>query len=197
VADVMVAQGDHVNTSEVLLSLYPPDSLEIRARIPVTYQAEIQAALDRGEKLQAGADLSGQMIGLELVRLAGEADPSGIDAFFRVLDDSGRLRIGNLVSIDLQRPQQDHVVAIPFSAIYGNNRIFMFDQGRMLARDVESVGQTELEPGKNALLIRNRDIQAGDLIILTHLPNAVDGLKVRLESGAADVAEEKAGPGQG
>lgn len=71
------------------------------------------------------------------------------------------------------------MIAIPFRSIYGNNRIFLLNDGRMKAIDVESVGQFETEQGDSLLLVRSDQINAGDQIIVTHLPNAVDGLKVK------------------
>jgi multidrug efflux pump subunit AcrA (membrane-fusion protein) len=182
VATVPVASGDRVQTAQVLISLYPLDRLEVRARIPIRYQGEIQHALDRAQRLSAQAELTGHAIELELDRLAGEADPSGIDGFFRVTAGAQRLRLGNLMKLHLQRPAQPDLVAIPFQAIYGNNRIYMLRDGRMQGIQVETVGQllTSRSEAQARLLIRSPEIQAGDRIIQTHLPNAVSGLKVEM-----------------
>jgi HlyD family secretion protein len=179
VSEVLVSSGDQVKQSEILLSLYEMDTLEIRARIPSSYQAEMVRALDSQSALMAQADLSGDSIILQLSRLAGEATPGGIDAYFHVVEGFERLRIGNLLKINLQRPRQNQVIAVPYSAIYGNNRIFILQQGRMKSRDVESIGQYNDETGKSWMLLRNNTIEAGAKIIITHLPNAVDGLKVK------------------
>ena len=180
VAEVPVTTGDRVRVSDVLVSLYPVDSMEVRSRIPATYQGEIQNALELGDSLSAVAKYAGRDIDLRLIRLAGTADPSGIDAYFRINNGASRLRVGNLIKIELQRPQQQQVIAVPFRAIYGNNRVFLLQQGRMKAIDVESVGQYETEQGDSLLLIRSGQIQAGDQVIVTHLPNAVDGLRVNV-----------------
>jgi HlyD family secretion protein len=179
VSEVLVSSGDQVKQSEILLSLYEMDTLEIRARIPSSYQAEMVRALDSQSALMAQADLSGDSIILQLSRLAGAATPGGIDAYFHVVEGFERLRIGNLLKINLQRPRQNQVIAVPYSAIYGNNRIFILQQGRMKSRDVESIGQYNDETGKSWMLLRNNTIEAGAKIIITHLPNAVDGLKVK------------------
>ncbi len=179
VAEVPVSAGDRVRIADVLVSLYPIDSLEIRARIPAAYQTEIQQSLLDEEPLMGHAELAGLDLQLQLLRLAGAADASGIDAYFKIVEGARRLRIGNLIRLNLQRPLQDYVVAIPFRAIYGNNRIFLLQDGRMKALQVESLGQYTLETGTDSLLIRSDQIKDGDKIITTHLPNAVDGLKVK------------------
>ncbi len=182
VSEVLVSSGDQVKQSEILLSLYEMESLEIRARIPGSYQAEITRALESQARLMAKADLSGDLISLQLLRLAGAANPGGIDGYFRVLEGFERLRIGNLLKVNLQRPEQKQVFAVPYSAIYGNSRIFILQQGRMKSLDVESVGQYEDEAGRSWVLLRNDSIEPGSKVIVTHLPNAVDGLKVKLVS---------------
>ncbi len=179
VSEVLVSSGDQVKQSEILLSLYEMESLEIRARIPSSYQSEITRALESQASLMAKAELSGDSISLQLSRLAGAATPGGIDGYFRVLEGFERLRIGNLLKVNLQRPEQKQVIAVPYSAIYGNSRIFILQQDRMKSLDVESVGQYDDEAGKSWMLLRNDSIEAGARVIITHLPNAVDGLKVK------------------
>lgn len=178
VAEVPVSAGDRVRIADVLVSLYALDSLEIRARIPAAYQAEIHQALLQDDIMKGSASLGRDELTLQLLRLAGEADASGIDAYFKIVDGAERLRIGNLIKLKLQRPLQQNVVPIPFRAIYGNNRVFVLREGRMVAIDVESLGQYNSAEGNN-LLVRSDKIKDGDLIISTHLPNAVDGLKVK------------------
>jgi multidrug efflux pump subunit AcrA (membrane-fusion protein) len=189
VSQVAVAAGDRVRVADLLVSLYPLDSLEVRARVPATYQSEIAEQLASGQGLDARADLNGKAVQLELVRLAGYADPSGIDAYFRVVSNAAQLRLGNLVEIELKRPIQHKVLAVPFSAIYGNDRVFVLRDGRMRAFRVESVGQVRDAQGQSKLLVRNQDIEAGDAIIVTHLPNAVDGLKVK-QRGSSKVEQD-------
>jgi HlyD family secretion protein len=180
VSAVEVAAGDRVQIAATLLSLYPVAQLEVRARIPVRYQGEIQAALTAGEVLHAEAQMAGHRVQLILDRLAGEAAPGGIDGLFRVAAGGEFLRLGNLLKLQLQRPLQHDLVAIPFHAIYGNNRIYLLKEGRMQGLTVENVGQYLPPDAPPQLLIRSAVIEPGDSIITTHLPQAVSGLKVNV-----------------
>ena len=179
VSEVPVASGDRVRVADLLVSLYALDALEIRASIPAGFQAELQQALESGVGLSATAQMGGEKFPLKLLRLAGAARADGIDAYFQVQQGGSQLRIGNLLQVRLQRPAQDQVLAVPYRAIYGNNRIYLLRAGRMHAVNVESVGQFTDVDNVSALLIRSADIQPGDQIITTHLSNAVDGLKVK------------------
>jgi hypothetical protein len=180
IATVPVAEGDRVQIGKVLITLYPLDELEVRARIPVRYQAEIQGALNNAQRLTAHAELAAHRVEMQLDRLAGEADPSGIDGFFKVTHGAGRLRLGNLLKLQLHRPSQTDLVSIPFQSIYGNNRIYLLRDGRMFGIEVETVGQYLPTDTPPSLLIRSPQIETGDRIIRTHLPNAVTGLKVEV-----------------
>lgn len=181
VSAVEVSAGDRVQPSQVLLSLYPLDDLEIRARLPSRYQSEIQNALSDGQSLSARAILyqAQAQLPLALRRLAGRADPSGIDAFFGIDTAIHPLRPGNLVELELSRPLQEHVLAVPFQSVYGNKRLFLLRDGRMQGVDIEAIGSRTAADGSEALLVRSDDIPQGAQIIVTHLPNAVDGLKVQ------------------
>ncbi len=189
VGEVHVAGGDRVQTSQPLLSLYPLDDLEVRARIPARYQDEIQAALDAGRRLEARTVRAGAPLALTLVRLAGHAEANGIDGFFRVDAAGAALRPGNLIELRLQRPAQDGLIAVPFQAVYGNARLYLLRGERMFGIDVQVVGSFVDEAGDEALLVRSPEIASGDEIVVTHLPNAVSGLKVRpARSGAGERA---------
>ena len=70
-------------------------------------------------------------------------------------------------------------MAVPYQAIYGNSRLYLLKQNRLQGITVESVGQYVDTDGTAMLLIKSPQINSGDEIVITHLPNAVSGLKVR------------------
>jgi HlyD family secretion protein len=178
VTGVEVTVGDQVKQDAVLLRLYASDGLEVRARIPVPYQAEIGEALAKGTKLRATSDVGGILIPLRLDRVAGEAQPSGIDGLFAVERDADLLRLGQMLSLRLVRPERSDAVALPFQAVYGEGRIYKLVDGRMRGIRVESLGGIEDGDGGERLLVRSPDLSAGDQVVVTHMPNAIDGLRV-------------------
>ena len=184
ISSTPVSVGDRVDTGQILVSLYPVNSLEIRAHIPARYIAGIQQAISNGTSQTARITLPGINLQLELVRLAGEAEPSGVDAYFQAGESSSRLRLGDLLPLSFSLPVENNVIAIPYQAIYGNSRLYLLRDSRLQGVDVESVGQYSDEDGSALLLVKSTRINSGDEIVITHLPNAVSGLKVR--SGADD-----------
>jgi len=178
ISDVAVAAGDRVSVGEVLVSLFPLNSLEICAHLPASYIDSVQGAMADGESLYARLLNRGDSGRFPLLRLAGEAEATGIDAYFDVDGGGAQFRPGELLALSLQLPAQANVFAIPYQAIYGNSRIYKIIDDRLQAVEVKSVGQTRNADGTVLVLVRSEQIEPGELIASTHLPNAVSGLKV-------------------
>ena len=70
-------------------------------------------------------------------------------------------------------------MSVPFSALYGSDSVYLLtDDSRMRRIEVERVGEARGADGERRLLIAGDQLQAGERVIITHLPNAVTGLKV-------------------
>ena len=179
VTNLQVAAGDQVSRNQALLSIYPIQGLEVRARVPQMYLGELVDALAEGTTLMATAEDSGQRF--ELVRFAGLSDPAGTEAVLELTGEPGALRPGALQPLLLQRPARDNLIAIPFSALYGADSVYiMTDDNRMQRVTVQRVGEALSENGERRLLIASDHLKPGMRLITTHLPNAITGLKVTL-----------------
>lgn len=173
-----VTAGDQVKENQVLITFYSTEQLEIRAKIPSAFQAEIQQALYNKQALTASAEYSGVPLNLNLNRLSGIADTRGIDALFNITSGSQWVRPGSSVSLSLLRPNKDNLIVLPYSAIYDNNRIYRVVNNRLQAINVHIAGNYQ-DKQTEKLLISSDQIQQGDEILTTHLPNAINGLKVK------------------
>ncbi len=178
VAGVAVSEGSRIKANELLLSLYDPNTLELRARIPGPYVSELQQSLSAGRNLEGSLQRGQEVLDLRLVRIAGEARPSGIDALFKIISgEESQLRLGQVLRFDLIRPPQESALAVPFPSVYGGDRIYTLDDGRMKGVAVEILGSYRDAEGQERLLIRSDALQRGDQLVITHLPNAVNGLR--------------------
>ncbi len=199
VAKLNVGQGDRVNSNEKLLSFYSLEQLEIRAKLPINILYEIQNNLLEGIKLTGMASTGGRHLNISLDRLSGQGHASGIDAIFAI-DESlqpinltspannaaHHLRIGSIVVLSLQRAAQKDLIKVPYQAMYGTDRLYKIVDSRLKLVKAETIGeylsQTNQKIDNSAqqsqLLIRSDDLQSGDTILVTHLPNAFTGLKV-------------------
>jgi multidrug efflux pump subunit AcrA (membrane-fusion protein) len=173
ISEVGVAAGDRVSLGQILISLFPVNNLEIRAHLPTNYVKSVQLALAEGQKLDASVSNRKYLGRFPLIRLAGEAEATGIDAYFAIDAIAEQLRPGELLPLGLVLPAENGVFAVPYQAVYGNSRIYRVVENRLQALDVDSIGQSSVEDGQALLLIRSSDIEPGDQIAITHLPNAV------------------------
>jgi multidrug efflux pump subunit AcrA (membrane-fusion protein) len=179
VSEVAVAAGDRVSLGQLLISLFPVQALEIRAHLPINYIESVQQAIARGAQLEARVAGRDDLGSLPVLRLAGEAEATGIDVYFDIDAADDQLRPGELLPLSLRLPAESNVYAVPYQAIYGNSRIYLVAEQRLKAIEVITVGQARGDDGQVLVLIRSDAISPGDQISVTHLPNAVSGLKVK------------------
>lgn len=182
VSKLEVAPGERARSGMDLLDLYEQDSLELRAQIPSGHQAELRRLLENGQEIKASAQHGGKHLDLTLERFAGEIarNSGGLDAFFRI-GEKGRevLRLGQFIALQLELPAQTGVVAVPHEALYGQNRVYVLQNERMHGVEVENLGQWFDSQKNSYTLIRSAETADGAKIITTHLPTAMEGLKVQ------------------
>jgi len=198
VAKVNIAAGDQLATGGQLFSIYPEQGLEIRAKIPASIKDEIRQDLANNYNLFAYILVDGKQIPLKLERLAGQATSSGIDALFSLADNSEQLRLGAIYELSLTRSPQENLFVVPYKSIYGVDKLYKVhmdnnQDARMQAIHMLKVGNfvsnnhnsnnlvsMKREPKESLLLIKSEELKDGDKIITTHLPNALNGLKIKV-----------------
>lgn len=181
VAKVLVAPGRRVRVGDELIDLYDTEALVVRAQVPSRYVGIVQRARAQGKELRVDGTIDQVPVVASLRGLAGEvaADSGGVEALFQIEAGYETLQQGRFVRLDLTLPGVPDLIAIPAEAFYGD-RVYRIDaDNRMRALRVERVGETRNADG-SLVLIRTDELNAGDRIISTQLPNAIDGLLVRL-----------------
>ena len=176
VADVHVAVGDRVGVNTPMISYYDTASLELRAQIPVAHMPMVYRALQQKQQLIARYRFNQQNFDLKLSRLYGQASPSGVDAFFEIPDTLKVLRPGDLLEVQLFGQVIEDSFWLPYSAIYGSDRIYSVENGELKAITVSLLGDTQVNGNLMALV--KGQIPSGTVIATTHLSNAISGLKV-------------------
>ncbi len=186
IAQVDVAVGDQLASGKNLFSLYPPNNLEVRTKIPFHLKEKIAKQLKQGVPLYAVSVTSNQQQQKQrfnLVRLSGQASISGVDAFFTVVGEGASYRPGSFLQLRFFIPSHEALFSIPYTALYGKNKLYKLNQEknnelRMQAVNITPVGDLSLD-NQNLLLFSSAEVKDGDRIIITHLPNALNGLKVK------------------
>lgn len=183
ITEVQVSAGERVRVGDPLLRLYPVRDLEIRASLPEAWVPQLRELLSEGaQPLLAQAQVDGQTIVTELVRLAAETrvGEAGISGLFAVHSGIEHLPLNRFVMLQLALPPEANSVVIPFSALYGRDRIYRIVEQRMQALQVERLGEIALPDGRTLALVRHPDLLPGDILVATRLPNAIDGLRVQV-----------------
>ncbi len=182
VTRVQVSVGQRVNPGNPLLDLFEEDSLVFRALIPERYLPDVQEAHRDGRALRVTGQLEGKALEGELVSLGASipAGGGGVDGLFRVTRDGALLQLGRVTTLYLHLPALDGVMPVPFEALYGADKVYLVDQeNRLRSITVERVGELRKE-GKDLLLLRSPEFREGQRLLLTQLPNAVEGLLVKV-----------------
>ena len=178
IAAVNVAEGDRVNAGSVLVSFYALKSMELKTQLATQGYQEAQQALAQGVKLYAEFPYAKGTVQLALERLSGQAKTSGVDAYFSLPQELRFKRPGELLEVYFKGEAIQQVAAIPYSAVYGNDRIYLVEDGRLKAQKVVLKGDV-MRDGKLMALIQGvGDSLAGKRVLTTHLPNAIEGLRV-------------------
>ena len=179
IARLTVATGDRVRAGDNLLSLYDLNSLEIRAQIPSRHLRSIRDSLRTGKPIIAQAQLDGQILPLQLTRLSGEAreDSGGVDGLFRLTDQQSLLTLGMFLKLTITLPPEHDVMGIPINALYGLNRVYVVEAGRLKAVKVDKIGEYRHQE-QDYLIVRSEQLQQEKAVVMTQLPNAISGLAV-------------------
>ena len=186
VTRVAVAPGERVAPGTAVAEIYDDTTLQIRVQIPNVHLPVLQRALALGERPRAMADFGDRRATGALDRLVGAvgAGQSGVDGLVRLDLDGLPPDLGRTVSLRITLPAQDNVVAVPVQAVYGQQRLFLIEDGRLTGIDVERVGAITGNDGEQRLLVRSDAFDEGTRILTSQLTNAVTGLRVRVEDVA-------------
>jgi multidrug resistance efflux pump len=182
VARVLVSPGRRVRIGDPLLEVYDVDALVVRAQIPNRHLPVVRRAKNAGQEIRVAGRIDGEPIQASLLGLTGEVASAtgGVEALFRIDASDVVLQQGRFTRLDLELPPQNALIALPHEAIYGGDRVYVIDgQSRMRPALIERVGETRVA-GNRQVLIRSDGLVPGSQVVTTQLPNAIDGLLVRV-----------------
>lgn len=117
---------------------------------------------------------------IERVGAEVTASTGGVDTF-AAIDSSGEqtlLRPGVFVSVNLADRSYDNVISVPETALYGEDMVYVVEDGRMSPRRVEIASYSGAD-----LLITTRGepaIRDGDQVVITQLREGGAGAQVML-----------------
>ncbi|MEF8792386.1 efflux RND transporter periplasmic adaptor subunit [Thiohalorhabdus sp.] len=189
ITGVEVAPGDRVRPGDPLVAMYDTSALEVRATIPGPRAEAVRHALAGDEGVTAEVRMDGRTLAAQLDRLGGRSPEgaSGVEGLFRIQGEAPEgLALGRFAEVVAELPPRPGLVAVPPAALYEQDRIYVVRDGRLAALTVERAGQKAVADGPGRLLLRAEGLRSGDRVVTTQLPNASEGLRVRVADEAGD-----------
>ena len=173
ITNVHVSVGDRVRPGDQLIELFDRDAIELTGSLPARYIPSIQSALK--------IEVNGQTVKARLSRLSGEVNSGsgGIDAIFSLTEQTDFLQLGRSLKLDLNLPAVDNALIIPNTALYGMDTVYKIVGQRLKTTPVTRQGDYSDQGPIAKSLVVSADIQDGDIIMTTQLPNAVENLLVK------------------
>ena len=181
VTKVLISPQDRLRTGDPTIILYDRNHIELRAQIPSRYLPAIRLGLASGNRISGILTLDQQESPVHLIRLAGAIGQGkgGVDGLFAIDSQTDHLVLGRSAKIQLDLPAVNNTFALPPQALYGQNRIYLINEGILKSVTITRLGETRLADGSTAFLLKG-NIPTGSTILTTQLPNAVSGLKVEV-----------------
>lgn len=189
--------GRYVSSTDVVASLYDDNALEVRFTLTDAQYGRISTDADpligRAIRVIWTVGVSSYEYVGRIDRIAAEiaSQRGGVEVVAR-LDPSNspvQLRPGAFVEIDVPDRTYEDSLRIPETALFNGSEVFVVEDGKLVRRVVE-IAAFDRED-----VIVTGGIEAGDVVMTTHLTQADDGVLVRQPAGAADDASGEASPG--
>ena len=186
IASVYVSSGDRVNPGAKIISVYSLKQLEVRADINSSDISIIRDVLANSGSLNAVGKVEGGDINLQLDRLSGKTEKgrTGVAALFKITSGTEKITLGRFLEFDLKLPAKSDLYSIPLQAIYGDNRIYTAKDGVMNKVEVERIGRQKFPNGDIMALVKSDSLNPRDKIIVTQIPNAIQGLRIKIIESA-------------
>ncbi|WP_166263997.1 efflux RND transporter periplasmic adaptor subunit [Marinobacter caseinilyticus] len=187
ITGIEVSPGERVRAGEPLVSLYAIDQLEVRAQLPMRWTQDAAQTLAASQPLSAATQIAGQTYTLELARLSGQvnAGAGGVDGLFRFVGAQPPAALNRTLDLLLDLSPRSRVFSLPVSALYDEATVYRIAGDRLESLQVTRVGD-RFENGQQRLLVQSAQLDNGDQVLSTQLPNAINGLKVDVVTPGPD-----------
>ena len=176
-----VTIGDSVQIGEVIIEMYDDSTLEITVQIPQRYYNLAYKAVDNKNSVRASVTYNGEKLPVTLSRLGGYVgEGSGAISGIFTFDQNTKIPIGISLPIVIDFPPILDAALLPSEALYDNSRVYKIIDSHLVATTITNLGTQFLTKGKQKVIVRGPELKNGDIILVTHLPNAITGLKVKI-----------------
>lgn len=177
VLDVPVSPGRRVRVGEPLIEVFNPESLVVRASIPNRHMHRLSSASPVAIVRRPGGDAL--TLSVDHLKPEIEEGQGSAEAVVRV--PGGGWILGSVVSLEILLDPVAGVVALPYDALYSDNRVFRVGGDRRAEGiDCELVGLADVPGDAASALLRCAALGSGDLVVSQKIPNLATGFKLEV-----------------
>ncbi|MGI9435874.1 MAG: efflux RND transporter periplasmic adaptor subunit, partial [Geminicoccaceae bacterium] len=180
VTDIGAQIGQQLGSNDAILRLIDDQKLEISFQLADSDFGRLwQSGLigrDVKGRWQLGATAFDVLAKVTRVVPRIDAASGGVTIYAEVIDNPKDvpLRPGAFIEVELPGKLYQDVVQLPASALFGNDTVYVVDEGRLEAATVELVAAHG-----NSVLI-NGDLEDGVAVVTSRLAEIAPGLKVKV-----------------
>jgi RND family efflux transporter MFP subunit len=190
VLEKAVEAGQHVIIGQTIGAIYNAGELDVEVRIPVKDLKWLPTDIVQNSKPMVeiffgNKDMSNRYMG-QVSRIKAQMDektrtlPVVVEiekpSVSAGNQDNLNLRPGMFVTVEIRGKKIEKAYHLPRHVVHGNDVLYIVEENRLRIRSV-----SVLRRFKNSVFI-DKGLTDGDLIIKTPVPDAVDGMHVRLNS---------------
>lgn len=185
ISDETVETGRSVNANEVVASIYDDNALDVK--FTLTNAQYGRMATDADPLVGRDVELSWSVGGtqytwpatIDRIGARVTAERGGVEVFARIgeADNPVRLRPGAFVSLTVPDRIWPGTFRLPETAVRNSDHVFLVVDGKLQRRDVRLIAWD----GEDAIV--DGGLDDGDVVLVTRLTEASEGVSVREPSG--------------
>lgn len=183
VSAMHTAIGERVDPRKILVEMYNPNTLEVRAQVPQRWQGALPKNLKNSHtKAQISNDATvhyhNHQLAARLIRVRSVIDSgkAAQDVYFALKDTAHTLPLGATVKVRMKLPAT-HAFSIPVTCLHQHHSVFQVVNNRLVRRTVTVIGRT-ISAGKAYVIVDGDTLKEKDLLLSSPMPHAINGLLV-------------------
>ncbi|MCZ4291394.1 efflux RND transporter periplasmic adaptor subunit [Hoeflea alexandrii] len=185
ISDETVETGRSVNANEVVASIYDDSALDVKFTLTNAQYGRMATDADPlvGREVELNWSVGGTQYSwpavIDRIGARVTAERGGVEVFARIgeADNPVQLRPGAFVSLIVPDRIWPQTFRLPETAVRNSDHVFLVVDGKLERRDVRLIAWD----GEDAIL--DGDMKDGDIVLVTRLTEATEGVSVREPSG--------------
>ncbi len=178
VLEIFASVGDRLSAGTPVVEIFDPDSLILRASVPNSHLARM-ATSDNPQVWLPEPSGKTLTLGIDYLKPEITAGQGSAETIIKL--PKGPWILGSITELDIILDFVEDSVALPYEALYSNNRIFRIDSSsRAESLECDLLGLAGIEGDGSEILLQCGGLKTGDVVIQQQIPNLATGFKINI-----------------